>query len=85
MAIDRYFLNKDGAVTRRILGKPGEGNVDIAADLEVNATELRVTLAPLSSAHRTRAITALCAELNRTETVFPGSRLLLRYAIRKAF
>ena len=56
-----------------------------AADLEVTATELQVRLAPLSSAHRTRAIAALCEELNRTETVFPGSRLHLRYAIREAF
>jgi transposase len=53
-----------------------------AADLEVTETELRVTLAPLSSAHRTRAIAALCEELNRIETVFPGSQLRLRYAIR---
>ena len=56
-----------------------------AADLEVTATELRVTLAPLRSAHRTRAMAALCDKLNRTETVFPGSRLRLRYAIREAF
>lgn len=56
-----------------------------AADLEVTATELRVTLAPLSSAHRTRAIAALCEELNRTETLFPGSRLRLHYAIREVF
>ena len=55
-----------------------------AADLEVTDTELRVTLAPLSSAHRTRAIAALCEELNRAETVFPGSCLRLRYAIREA-
>ena len=54
-----------------------------AADLEVTATELRITLAPLSSAHRTRAIAALCNELNQTETVFPGSRLRLRYAIQE--
>jgi hypothetical protein len=44
--------------------------------------ELRVTLAPLSSPHCTRAIAALCEELNRTNTVFPGSSLRLRYAIR---
>jgi transposase len=56
-----------------------------AADLEVTAAELRVTLAPLSSAHRTRAIAALCEELNQTETVFPGSRLSMRYTIREAF
>ena len=54
-----------------------------AADLEVTDKELRVTLAPLSSPHRTRAIAALCEELNATQTVFPGSRLRLRYAIRE--
>ena len=55
-----------------------------AADLEVTATELRVILAPLSSPHRTRAIAALCKELNQTETIFPGSQLRLRYTIREA-
>jgi transposase len=53
-----------------------------AADLDVTQDELRVTLAPLSSPHRTRAIASLCQELNRTNTVFPGSSLHLRYAIR---
>jgi transposase len=55
-----------------------------AADLEVTATELRVTLAPLSSRHRTTAIAAVCEALNQSETTFPGSRLRLRYAIREA-
>ncbi len=55
-----------------------------AADIEVTHRELRVTLAPMSSAHRTRAIAALCEELNRTETIFPGSRLRLTYAIRNS-
>ena len=54
-----------------------------AADLQVNQTELRVTLAAQSSRHRTRAIAALCEELNLTQTVFPGSRLRLRYAIEE--
>jgi prepilin-type processing-associated H-X9-DG protein len=53
-----------------------------AADLDVTQDELRVTLAPLSSPHRTRAVAALCQELNRTNTLFPGSSLRLRYAIR---
>lgn len=53
-----------------------------AADLEVTETELRVRLAPLSSAHRTRAVAALCEDLNRSDTRFPGSPLLLRYAIQ---
>jgi hypothetical protein len=55
-----------------------------AADLEVTQTELRVTLAAQSSPHRTRAVAALCEELNQTKTVFPGSRLRLHYAIRNA-
>jgi hypothetical protein len=54
------------------------------ADLEVTRTELRVTLAPQSSPHRTRAIAALCRELNRANACFPGSQLRLRYAIREA-
>lgn len=51
------------------------------ADLEVTDRELRVAITPLSSAHRTRAIAALCDELNRSEIVFPGSRLRLRYCV----
>src|SRR5664279_1600198 len=54
------------------------------ADLEATQTELRVTLAPQSSPHRTRAIAALCEELNHTKTSFPGSRWRLHYAIREA-
>ena len=53
-----------------------------AADLEVSQTELRVTLAAQSSPHRTRAIAALCEELNQMNTIFPGSRLRLHYAVR---
>jgi hypothetical protein len=55
-----------------------------AADLQVTKTELRVTLAPLSSPHRTRAIAALGDQLNQIKTIFPGSMLRLRYAIREA-
>lgn len=55
-----------------------------AADLEATQTELRITLAPLSSAHRTSAILRLCAELNKVAVRFPGSGLRLRYAIRES-
>jgi hypothetical protein len=55
-----------------------------AANLQVTDNELRVTLAPLSSPHRSRAIAALCNQLNRTNTCFPGSSLRLRYAVRPA-
>jgi transposase len=51
------------------------------ADLEVTADELRVCIEPLSSPHRTRAIAALCDELNTQPVLFPGSRLRLHYGI----
>ncbi len=56
-----------------------------AADLEVTDTELRVTLAAQSSPHRTRVIAELCKELNQTQSLFPGSKLRLRYATREPF
>ena len=52
-----------------------------AADLQVRDGELRVTLAPLSSPHRSRAITALCEELNRMKIRYPGTKIRLRYAV----
>jgi hypothetical protein len=51
-----------------------------AADLAVTDHELRVCLHPLSSPHRTRAIAALCDELNRSPAFFPGSRLRLHFS-----
>jgi transposase len=55
-----------------------------AADIQVSQSELRITLAPLSSAHRTRAMAALCEELNQSVTMFPGSQLRLHFGIRSA-
>ena len=51
------------------------------ADIAVTDTELRITLVPLSSPHRSRAIAALCEELNRTPVRFPGTRLTLRFGV----
>ena len=54
-----------------------------AADVEVNQEkkELRILLLPLSSAHRTRAIAAMCRELDSMKVRFPGSHLRMRFAI----
>jgi transposase len=54
-----------------------------AASIALTDSELCVTLAPLSSPHRTRALRALCVELNRAATRFPGTGLNLRYAIEE--
>ena len=53
-----------------------------AGDIRVGEGELHITLAPLSSPHRTRAAQALCELLDQTATIFPGSRLRLRFAMR---
>jgi transposase len=53
-------------------------------DIEVNTDELHVALTPQSAPHRTRALQALCDELNQQSVRFPGSNLRLRYSVRDA-
>jgi DNA-binding CsgD family transcriptional regulator len=52
-----------------------------AADIEPAEGELRITLAPLSSPHRSRVVECLCEALNQTNTMFPGTQLQMRYAV----
>jgi DNA-binding NarL/FixJ family response regulator len=52
-----------------------------SAAIEPTDQELRVTLTPLSSPHRSEAIRSLCKELNKTETRFPGTNLCLKFAV----
>ena len=53
-----------------------------AGDIQVCGSELRVTLAPLSSPHRNRAAHALCDMLDQTAVTFPGSSLRIRFVIQ---
>jgi hypothetical protein len=53
-----------------------------AGDIRASDSELHITLAPLSSPHRTHAAQALCEMLDQTATIFPGSRLRIRFAVR---
>ena len=53
-----------------------------AGDIHVADGEINLTLAPLSSPHRTHAAQALCELLDKTATIFPGSRLRIRFATR---
>jgi hypothetical protein len=54
------------------------------ATIEPTADELRITLAPLSSPHRSTAIRLLCDALNTTATRFPGTNLRLSFAVAQA-
>jgi hypothetical protein len=53
-----------------------------SGSLEVVDGELRVLLDPLSAPRRSRAIAALCADLNTTRTRIPGTSLRLRFGVR---
>lgn len=53
-----------------------------AGDIKVTDDELQVSLEPLSSPHRTKALTALCERLNETRARFPGSKLHLRFDVK---
>ena len=53
-----------------------------AGDIHVSDSELTITLAPLSSPHRTHAAQALCELLNNAATIFPGSRLRMQFKMR---
>jgi transposase len=52
-----------------------------AGDISVSDSELQITLAPLSSPHRTHAAQALCEKLDQTATTFPGSCLRIRFTV----
>ena len=54
------------------------------AAIEPTADELRITLAPLSSPHRSAALRGLCEDLNKTATPFPGSNLRLCFAVAQS-
>ncbi len=52
------------------------------ADLQIIGNELHVRINTLSAPRRTRAIAALCADLNTTDTTYPGTQLILRYSTK---
>ena len=53
-----------------------------SGDIIPGGGTLTVRLDPLTAPRRTRAIAALCAQLNATETRYPGTQLVLRYEIK---
>src|SRR5450759_1287541 len=52
-----------------------------SARMEVTETELRITLAAQSSAHRSEALAKLCRELDAEGVCYPGSGLRVRLAV----
>jgi transposase len=61
------------ALTRAILHSTGQ--------LRVTDTELHVTLEPLASPYKTRALGALCEDLTRLDATFPGTNLKMHFSV----
>ena len=53
-----------------------------AGDLHIADGRIHVTLNPLSAPRRTRALAAICETLNDTETVYPGTDLIMNYTVK---
>jgi hypothetical protein len=54
------------------------------ATIEPTDEELRVTLSPLSSPHRSKASAAVCEELNKASDRFPGTKLRFHIAVAES-
>jgi len=55
----------------------------LSGDLQIVGTELHVRLDPASAPRRSKALAALCTELNDTETRYPGTDLTLVYSVKQ--
>jgi len=54
----------------------------LSGDLQIAYDTLHVRLDPASAPRRSKALAALCAELNDTATSYPGTDLTLTYSIK---
>ncbi len=93
-AIRLATYNAESALARRLAGHyaraEDEGRALLReiysspADLEILDGELHVRINALSAPRRTKAMAALCEELNATETTYPGTDLRLVYSAKAA-
>jgi hypothetical protein len=54
----------------------------VSGDIQPADGVLHVRLDPLTAPRRTRALAALCDQLNDTATRYPGTDLILRYQVK---
>ncbi|MEN8150827.1 MAG: hypothetical protein ABFS86_13475, partial [Planctomycetota bacterium] len=53
-----------------------------SGDMEVTDKEIRLAFEPLSSAHRTAALSGLCKAMSEQNAIYPGTGLRMRYSVR---
>ena len=54
-----------------------------SGDITIRGSTLHIRLDPLSAPRRTRALTALCEQLNTTLATYPGTTLTLHYDVKE--
>ena len=54
----------------------------LSGDLHIIEDTLHVRLDPASAPRRSKALAALCSELNDTATIYPGTNLTLKYNVK---
>ncbi|MGO9187446.1 MAG: putative transposase [Streptosporangiaceae bacterium] len=54
-----------------------------SGDITISGTTLHIRLDPLSAPRRTRALAALCEQLNTTPATYPGTTLTLHYDVKE--
>ena len=54
-----------------------------SGDITIHGSTLHIRLDPLSAPRRTRALAALCEQLNTTPTPYPGTQLTLHYEVKE--
>jgi DNA-binding transcriptional MerR regulator len=74
MLAPHFPIDEARSLLREAFNTPG--------DLRVRDRVLEVRLDPLSAPRRSRALAALCTELTAAESTYPGTDLVLRYAVK---
>jgi hypothetical protein len=74
LSLLKDWQHEGRALTRAILQSSG--------NLRMTDTELHVTLVPLASPYKTRALAALCEELTRLASTFPGTNLKMVFHVQ---
>ena len=54
-----------------------------SGDITIHGSTLHIRLDPLSAPRRTRALAALCEQLNTAPATYPGTTLTLHYAVKE--
>ena len=74
MLIGHFPMDQSRALLREAFNASG--------DIEIVGKTLNIRIDPLSAPRRTKALKAICEDLNRTKTTYPNTDLILNYSVK---